>query len=87
MPLPRDFAWSKFDSVPDKIGNNLTETKGVTDELVRNVCFDVVSEVEVVLRGTDDEGFEDTKDGLTDGVGDGFHGHSPGFDYWEKLLQ
>lgn len=44
--------------------------------MVWNVGLDVVREVEVILGCANDESHEDTKDGLVEGVGDGFHGHT-----------
>lgn len=48
------------------------ETKKVIDEPVRNISFDILAEVEIVLRGIGDEGFEDTKDSLAEGIEDSF---------------
>jgi hypothetical protein len=52
----------------------------VADQLVGDVGLDVIRQVEVALRGTDDESFEDPKYSLSEGVRNSFHSHSSSFD-------
>ena len=81
MPLPRDLAWSELDGVSDEVGDDLAQTKRVANELIRDVRFHIIRKVKVVLGGTDDEGLEDAKDSLTEGVGDCFHGHATSLNF------
>jgi hypothetical protein len=64
VPLPRDLAWSELDGVSDDVGDDLSQTKRVTNELIWYVGFHIIRKVEVVLGSTDDEGLEVAKDRL-----------------------
>lgn len=86
MPLPGHFRRSKLDCVTDKVGNDLSETKRVADQLIRDIGLDIVCQVEVVLRGPNDESLQDAEDSLTKRVGDGFHRHTTGFDCSKQLV-
>jgi hypothetical protein len=66
MTLSGRFRGCKFDGVANEVGNNLTQAKRVTDKLVGNVGLDIVSKVEIILRGTNDECLEDAEDRLTE---------------------
>jgi hypothetical protein len=52
-----------FDSVTDKIGDDLTKSERITDEEIRNVRLDGVHQVEATLSSLDGESLEDTEDG------------------------
>jgi len=54
MAFPGSFGWRELDGVSDKVGDDLAKTKRVTDELIRNVWFHIIRQVEIVLRCSDD---------------------------------
>ena len=55
----------KFDGVTNKVGDNLTKAKGVTDKLVGNIRLNIVGKIEIILRSTNDECLQDAKNRLT----------------------
>jgi hypothetical protein len=81
LALTVDLGRRELDGVTDEVGDDLAKTKRVTDELIWDIGLNIVGEIELVLRGANDEGLEDTKDGLTERVGDSFHRHATSFDY------
>ncbi len=76
MALASYFGRREVDSVTDKIGDDLSMTKGITDELIWNVGLDVIREVKTVLRSSHNEGLGDAKDNLTKRIRHGFHSHT-----------
>jgi hypothetical protein len=51
--------------------------------LIGDIRLDVISEIQVVLGSTDDEGLEYAEYRLTKGVCHGLHRHTSRFDYRE----
>jgi len=54
----------EFNSISNQVRDDLSETQGIANELVRNVRLNIVREIDLVLRSTDNQSFEDPKDCL-----------------------
>jgi len=79
--LREAFDGVNFDSVTDQVGNDLSEMKRVSNQLIRYVRFNIVDKVKIVLRSTNNQSLEDPKDSLTERIRYGFHRHATSFDY------
>ena len=74
------FRWCKLDRIAHQVGDDLAEAERVANKLVGNVRVNVVCEIEVILRGPNDERLENAKYSLPQGIRDGFHCHAASLD-------
>lgn len=80
MAFARHLGRCKLDRVAHQVGNNLAQAERVTDKLVGNVGINIVCEVEVILRGANNERLENAKYSLPQGIRYSFHGHATSLD-------
>jgi len=73
------FRRGEFDRVVYQVCDDLSKAERITDELVGNVRIDVVSEVQVAIARTDDQGFKNSEDGLSEQERNLLHGHPTSF--------